>query len=175
MTPSSLPHDLFILNVSEIWPTKIMKTDVIKKLLSLWWNLFKFYLLVPPTLDFFADFCWDKLGHWINIYNLHYHIVVLKKKNGKTVKNCSSRILFGQKLGQHGPRPKWSSIFFLEITKGDHKFSRTFYFIKVHNYLLTYLSWTSHRINLETTKYSATHIMVIYLLIFLSQLPFTSF
>ena len=30
---------------------------------------------------FFADFWWDMLGHWINIDNLCYHIVVLKKKN----------------------------------------------------------------------------------------------
>ena len=30
----------------------------------LWWNLIKFYALVPPTLDFFADFYWDILGNW---------------------------------------------------------------------------------------------------------------
>ena len=87
---------------------------------------------------FFADFYWDMLGQWTDIYNLCYHIVVLKKKINKTVKNCSSRTLFGQKLGQHGPHPTWSSNFFLKITKGDHKLSRTFYFIQIL-YVLTEL------------------------------------
>ena len=40
-------------------------------------------------------------------------VIILQfwKKIGKVVKNCSSRTLFGQKLGQHGPHTKWSSIF----------------------------------------------------------------
>ena len=54
-----------------------------------------------------SEICWDTEL----IFNLCYHIVVLKKKIGKIVKNCSSRTLFGKKLGQHGPRPKWGSIF----------------------------------------------------------------
>ena len=54
-----------------------------------------------------------------------------QKKIGKTVKKCSARTLFGQKLAQYITRQKCSSIFFREITKGDHKLSRTFYFIKI--------------------------------------------
>ena len=54
-----------------------------------------------------------------------------EKKISETVKNCSLRTLFEQKLGQYGPRPKSSSIFCMEITKGDHKLSRTFYVIKI--------------------------------------------
>ena len=78
-------------------------------------------------------------GNWINIYNFCYNTVVLEKKLGKTVKNCSFRILFGQKVGQHGPHPKSSWIFFVEVTQGDHKLSRTFYFIKI-SYVLTELT-----------------------------------
>ena len=104
-------------------------------MLCLWWNLVKFYPLVPPTLDFFSDFYWDMLGHWINIYNLFYHIVVLKKKLLKIV-------LLGHYLGKN-----WASMshtqneakfFFLETTKEDHKLSRTFCFIKI-SYILTAL------------------------------------
>ena len=86
-------------------------------------------------------------GNWINIYNFCYNTVVLEKKLGKTVKNCSFRILYGQKVGQHGPHPKSSWIFCVEVAKGDHKLSRTFYFIKI-SYVLTelwvmtdFLSW----------------------------------
>ena len=52
------------------------------------------------------------------------------RKKWVQLKNCSPRTLFGQKLGQHGPHPKSSSIIFLEI-KEDHKLSINFYFIKV--------------------------------------------
>ena len=93
------------------------------------WSIFTLYFHTPWI--FFADFYWDMLGNWTNIYNLCYHIVVLKKKIRKTVKNCSSGTLFGQKLGKHGPLPKWGLIFFLKITKGDHKLSRTLYFINI--------------------------------------------
>ena len=54
-----------------------------------------------------------------------------EKKIGKTVKNWSFGIILGQKLGQHGLHPKSSSNVFVEIAKGDHKLSRTFYFIKI--------------------------------------------
>ena len=54
-----------------------------------------------------------------------------KKKNAKTFTNCLFRTLLGQKLGQQRPCPKSSSIFVLEITKGDHKLSVTLYFIKI--------------------------------------------
>ena len=62
-----------------------------------------------------------------------YNTVVLKKKIGKTVKNCSFEIILWQKTGH------WASMshtqnqaqfFFVEITKGD-KLSRTFYFIRI--------------------------------------------
>ena len=79
-----------------------------------------FFLLIS------SEICWD-IELIFNIYNLCYHIVVLKKT--LVLKKNSSRTLFGQKLGQHGPHPNWSSIVFLEITKGDYKLSRTFYFI----------------------------------------------
>ena len=60
-----------------------------------------------------------------------YNAAVLKKKIGKTFKNRSFTTIFKQKQDQHGPHPKSSSIFFLKMTKGDHKLSRTFYFIKI--------------------------------------------
>ena len=88
------------------------------------------------------------LGHWINIYNLCYHIVVLKKKPGKVVKNCSSRTLFGQKLGQHGPQPKWSSIIFLEIK--DNKLS-IFISSKYIKFWLSY-EWFSDLCNILLPK-----------------------
>ena len=68
-------------------------------------------------------------GNQFNVYNLYYNTVVLKKI--WYVKNCSFKILLGQKLGCHGPHPKSISIFCVEMTKGDHKLSRTVYFIKI--------------------------------------------
>ena len=67
------------------------------------------------------------LAHWINIYNLGYHIVVLKKNSVTLLKIA----LLGPYLGKN-----WASMshaqneaqFLLEITKGDHKLSRTFCF-----------------------------------------------
>ena len=61
------------------------------------------------------------------------YVLILEfwKRLGKTNKNCSFRIRFGPKLGQHGPHLKSSSIFCVEIAEGDHKLSRTFYFIKI--------------------------------------------
>ena len=67
------------------------------------------------------------LGHWINIYNLCFHIVVLKKIS-KVVKNCSSTTLFGQKLGQHGPHPKWSSFFYFGNNKRRSEAFKNFLF-----------------------------------------------
>ena len=63
------------------------------------------------------------------ISNLCYNTVL--KKIVKTFTNCSFRTLFGQKFSQQRPCPKSSSKIFFEITKGDHKLSRTFYFIKI--------------------------------------------
>ena len=83
-------------------------------------------------LGFFSDFYWDMLGHLVNIYNLFYHIVVLKKKLLKTV-------LLGHYLGKN-----WASMshtqneaqfVFLETTKEDHELSRTFLFIKISHVL----------------------------------------
>ena len=79
---------------------------------------------------FFPDFYWDMSGNWINTNNLSWNTVVMKKI-GKTFKKCSFRTIFGQNLDKHGPHPKSSSMFFVEITEGDHKLSRTFYFIKI--------------------------------------------
>ena len=61
------------------------------------WSLAKFYPWVPPTLVFFfADFYRDMLGHGINIYNLCYYMVVLKKKLIKLLKIA----LLGHYLGK---------------------------------------------------------------------------
>ena len=48
------------------------------------------------------------------------------KKTGKTLENCSFTSLYRQK--QDHPKIKFT--FFLKITDGDDKLSRTFYFIK---------------------------------------------
>ena len=80
-----------------------------------------------------------------------------EKKIGKTVKNCSSKTQFGQKLGQHGPRSRWSPIFFLEITKRDHKLSRTFNSIKI-SYVLTELwmiFWLAWYFAAKTSQFRA--------------------
>ena len=49
-----------------------------------------------------------------------YNAVVLKKKNGKTFKNCSFRTLFRKKQAQHRPHPESCPIF-LEITKENQE------------------------------------------------------
>ena len=108
-------------------------------MLCLWWNLVKFYPLVPPTLDFFSDFYWDMLGHWINIYNLFYHIVVLKKKLLKIV-------LLGHYLGKN-----WASMshtqneakfFFWKQQKKIISFQELFALSKYHTFWLRY-EWFS--------------------------------
>ena len=77
------------------------------------------------------------LGDSININNFSCNPVVLKKKkNGKTSKNGHFRAQRVQKRSQYGPYPKQKTIFFAAITKGDHKFSKTFYFIKISNVLV---------------------------------------
>ena len=99
-----------------------------------WLILVKFYPLDPLNLDFFADFHWDMSGNLINIYNLCYNTVVLKKI-AKTFTDCSFRTLFGQKLSQQRPCPKSSSIFFFWRY---HKLFRTFYLSKYHKFWLSY-------------------------------------
>ena len=53
--------------------------------------------LDPPTLDFFADFHWDTPGNLINIYNVSYNTVVLKKKSLKLLQIA----LLGPYLGKN--------------------------------------------------------------------------
>ena len=43
-----------------------------------------------------------------------------------------------KKRGQYGPHPKQTENLFAEMTKADHKLSKTFYFIKI-SYVLTEL------------------------------------
>ena len=43
-----------------------------------------------------------------------------------------------KKRGQYGPHPKQTKSFFAEMTKADHKLSKTFYFIKI-SYVLAEL------------------------------------
>ena len=94
-----------------------------------WWNLVKFN---PLDSTHFGIFCWFPLGFVRKLISITYVIMMLFwKKISKTLKNYSFRTLFGQKLGQHGPHPKSNLILFLELTKGDHKLPRTFYFIKI--------------------------------------------
>ena len=57
---------------------------------------------------------------------------VLLKKIAKTSSNYHFLAQLVQKWGPHGPRPKQKTIFSSEITKTDHKFSKTFYFIKIY-------------------------------------------
>ena len=63
----------------------------------------------------------------INIYNLCYNTVVLKKIGDAFLKIALLQPYFRQKQGHHEPHPKTSSIF-LKLTRGDHRLSyeRTF-------------------------------------------------
>ena len=61
-----------------------------------------------------------------------------KKKKGKTSKKLLFWAQFAQKSGHYGPRPKWKTIFWAEITKADRQLSETFYFIKI-SYVLARL------------------------------------
>ena len=70
----------------------IWLADRSDKWLSLLSSVVKFGKILPirsTHFGFFADFHWDMSGDWINIYNLHYNAVVLKKKIAKTFTNCS--------------------------------------------------------------------------------------
>ena len=79
----------------------------------------KFWNKTTPTLIFFAGFQWNMLGNSININNFNLNPVVLKKK----LKPLKITILWSP----------WAmpakKTFFKEITKPDHTFSTTFYFI----------------------------------------------
>ena len=71
-----------------------LRQDRSGKWLSLLSSVVKFGKILPirsTHFGFFVDFHWDMSGNWINIYNLHYNTVVLKKKKkiAKTFKNCS--------------------------------------------------------------------------------------
>ena len=56
----------------------------------------------------------------------------------KTFKNCHFWAQLAQKRGQYRPHPKQTKKYFPELTKADHKLSKTFYFIKIA-YVLTEL------------------------------------
>ena len=92
------------------------------------WMWSNFTLQFHLLQKFFANFQWDISGNWISIYNLCCNTVTLKK-NCKTflvpnlVKNWASM----------GHAQDQVHICLLEITKGDHKLSKTFYFIKSFN------------------------------------------
>ena len=107
-----------------------------------WLSLVKFYPLDPPTLDFFADFHWDMSGNLINIYNLRYNTVVLKKKSLKLLQIALLGPYLGKNSASRGHAQNQVQ-FFLEITKGDHKLSRTFFILsKYCKFWLSY-EWFS--------------------------------
>ena len=109
-----------------------------------WLSFAKFYPLDPPTLDFFADSHWDMSGNLINIYNLRYKIVVLKKNHQSFHKLLFQDPIWAKTKGQQRPCPKSSSVFFVEITRGDHKLSnqKLFISLKYHKFWLSY-GWYS--------------------------------
>ena len=78
---------------------------------------FAIFQILPIRLHllwiFLTDFLWYMSAKGINIYNLCYNALVLKK-SGRTFQNGSFRTLFRQK---YGPSQKSSSIFFLKIGK----------------------------------------------------------
>ena len=129
-------------SVISVWETKDIYTQT-----SIWFSWGKTYKVSGTSLCYLqwsdlVKFCPLDSTHfrsfllisimsenWINIYNLCCNAVFVKKI-AKLVKNCYFRTLFRQKLGQHGPHPKSSSIFCLEITKGGHRFSSKV-FIKI--------------------------------------------
>ena len=115
---SSKYRFVYVIFSAKIWPT--------------------FTLYIPPTLEFFADFHWDLSRNWINIYDLYYNVAVVKKESVKLLLIT----ILGPYLGKN-----WESIdhaqcqvqyFFLELTQGDHKLWRTFYFIKISQFWLSY-------------------------------------
>ena len=74
----------------------------------------------------------------IIINNFNWNPVVLKKKLLKPLKINILLVQLVQKWYLHGPRPEQKTIFLAEITKPDHKLSKTFYFIKYHMFWLSY-------------------------------------
>ena len=79
-------------------------------------------------------------GNLINIYNLHYKIVVLKKNRQSFHKLLFQDPIWAKTKGQQRPCPKSSSVFFVEITRGDHKLSnqKLFISLKYHKFWLSY-------------------------------------
>ena len=76
------------------------------------------------------------LGDSINIINFNCNPAVLKEI-GKTSKNCHFWTQLAQKRSVWA-MPQTKKQFFSEITKADHKFSKTFHFIKI-SYVLAEL------------------------------------
>ena len=73
-------------------------------------------------------------GNGINIYNLCYNTVVLKKKLLKLLQIALLGPYLGKNSASRGDaqnQAQFFFFFFLEITKGAHKLLRTFYFIKI--------------------------------------------
>ena len=99
----------FLLTLDVIWP----KTTP---------TLFLFLLL----LLLFCRFRWNLLGDSININNLCCNPVVLKKKIGKLA--CARK-------GSPWATAELQNNFFCKNNKGDHKFLKTFYIIKISDIL----------------------------------------
>ena len=86
-----------------------------------WLSLVKFYPLDPPTLNFLADIHWDMSGNWINIYNLCYNTVVLKKKSLKLLQIALLGPYLGKNSASRGHAQNQVRFFFFFFFFGDNK------------------------------------------------------
>ena len=105
--------------------------------------MFNFGQVLPirsTQFGYFTDFHWDVSGNWININNI-YNTVVLKKMV-KLLQIALLEPYLGKNSASRGHAQNQVQ-FFLEIMKGDHKLSRTFFILsKYCKFWLSY-EWFS--------------------------------
>ena len=92
------------------------------------------------TLLFLTDFQWHMLRDSININNLCWNPVVLKKKWVKPLKNCFIGPNLHKKGVIMGHAQRGKQFYWAEITKADYQLSETFYFIKLSYFLTEFLN-----------------------------------
>ena len=82
---------------------------------------------------------------------------------------------FALQSGQHGPCPKWKTIFLTEITKADHQLSETFYFVKI-SYILAELWIFFYFVWYFLSKKGHSQVKQLYAITFdFSKIAYTAF